>query len=669
MRGRTASGEWVEPFDPFRSSHRANTDYTEGNAWQHSWFVPHDVARLIHLMGGDRTFVAKLDSLFTADTGITGEDVSPDISGMLGQYAHGNEPSHHIAYLYAYAGAPWKTQQRVREIMDGLYGDGPAGLAGNEDCGQMSAWYVFSALGLYPVNPVGGVYVIGSPVFETATLRVGDGATFRVEAPGVSSEHRFVQRATLNGQPLERTYVTHDEIVAGGTLRLEMGAEPAPEWGRAFASRPPSASKIDRAAMVQAVRDEFRHAWTGYVEHAWGHDQLRPLSRGHRDWYGVPLLMTPLDAYDTMLLMGLTDEAEAAKRLVLDSLSFDRDLTVQVFEITIRLLGGLLTAYQMDGDPRFLALAADLGDRLLPAFDSPTGMPYVRVNLRTGATEWNVNNPAEIGTLMLEFGTLGGLTGNPVYYDTAKRAVTELFRRRSAIGLVGTTIDVETGEWRNPSSHVSGMIDSYYEYLLKAWLLFGDPDFKAMWDASIAAVNSYLSDERPDGLWYGHADMHSGERTATRFGALDAFFPAVLAVGGDVSRAERLMTSVYRMWTVFGVEPERLDYVTMRVVSPQYVLRPEAIESAYYLWKLTGDARYLEMGRTMFEAIVQCCRVDAGYAALESVLTMEQADAMESFFLAETLKYAYLLFAPDSVLPFGSVVFNTEAHPLVKTWR
>ncbi len=669
MRGRAASGAWVEPFDPVRSSHQVNTDYTEGNAWQHSWFVPHDVARLIHLMGGDRAFMAKLDSLFSADTAITGEHASPDISGMLGQYAHGNEPSHHIAYLYAYAGAPWKTQQRVRQIMDDLYHDGPNGLAGNEDCGQMSAWYVFSALGFYPVNPVGGVYVIGVPAFEAAAIALGDGTAFRVEAPGVSAANAYVQRATLNGQPLERAYVTHEEIVAGGTLRLEMGPEPNLDWGRAFESRPPSTSKVDRAAMADSVRSEFRHAWGGYVRHAWGHDQLRPLSRGFRDWHDVPLFMTPLDAFDTMLLMRLTDEATAAKSLVLDNLSFDYDITVQVFEITIRLLGGLLTAYQMDGDPAFLTLATDLGDRLLPAFASPTGMPYVRVNLRSGASEWRVSNPAEIGTLMLEFGTLSKLTGNRAYYDAAKRAVTEVYRRRSPIGLVGTTIDVESGEWENPSSHVSGMIDSYYEYLLKAWLLFDDPDFKTMWDTSIVAVNAYLADERPNGLWYGYADMRTGIRTATRFGSLDAFLPAVLALGGDLARAERLMTSVYRMWTEFGVEPEQLDYGAMQVVSPPYLLRPEAIESAYYLWKLTGDARYLEMGRTMFDAIVRCCRTETGYAALESVLSMERADAMESFFLAETLKYAYLLFAPDSVLPFGSAIFNTEAHPIRNTWR
>ena len=253
--------------------------------------------------------------------------------------------------------------------------------------------------------------------------------------------------------------------------------------GRLPAQAPSSAEE------AAAVRRAFLHAWNGYERYAWGHDELLPLSRGHKDWYPASFLMTPVDAFDTMLLMGLTDEATRAKTLILDSLSFDRDFPVQVFEITIRLLGGLISAYQMDGDPRFLALARDLGARLLPAFRSRTGMPYRFVNLRTGAVSGPVSNPAEIGTLMLEFGTLSKLTGDQRYYDTAKRAVVALFQRRSRIGLVGSTIDVRTGAWVDKDSHVSGGIDSYYEYLLKSWLLFRDPDFGRMWDSSIAAVN------------------------------------------------------------------------------------------------------------------------------------------------------------------------------------
>lgn len=249
------------------------------------------------------------------------------------------------------------------------------------------------------------------------------------------------------------------------------------------------------SAMAGRVRQAFRHAWRGYRRYAWGHDDLNPISRTPHDWYAVSLLMTPVDAYDTMLLMGLGREAADAKRLILDRLSFDHDISVQVFEVTIRLLGGLLSAYQMDGDEAFLGLASELGNRLLPAFDTPTGMPFRYVNLKTGRTSDPVSNPAEIGTLMLEFGTLSKLTGNPLYYDAAKRAVMELFRRRSRIDLVGSTIDVRTGEWQDTLSHVGGGIDSFYEYLLKSWRLFDDEDFRDMWEASVQAVHRHLADE------------------------------------------------------------------------------------------------------------------------------------------------------------------------------
>jgi mannosidase alpha-like ER degradation enhancer 2 len=429
-----------------------------------------------------------------------------------------------------------------------------------------------------------------------------------------------------------------------------------------------AAQAREPGAEAAPVKEAFLHAWRGYERYAWGHDELLPLSRGARDWYPASFVMTPVDAFDTMLLMGLADDAACAKTLILERLSFDRDFPVQVFEVTIRLLGGLLSAYQMDGDPRFLALARDLGTRLLPAFGSPTGMPYRYVNLRTGAVSGPVSNPAEIGTLMLEFGTLSKLIGDARYYDAAKRAVTELYARRSAIGLMGSTINVESGAWADRDSHVSGGIDSYYEYLLKAWLLFHDHDFERMWDSSVAAVNRHLPDERVTRLWYGHADMDSGARTATHFGALDAFLAAVLAKSGDTARAGRLMESIFTMWTAFGVEPEELDYVTMRAVHTGYELRPEAIESAYYLFRLTGEERYRDMGRMMVDSLLHYTRSEVGFAALRNVETKQQRDRMESFFLAETLKYAFLLFAPPQTLDFDAVVFNTEAHPFRRTW-
>lgn len=425
---------------------------------------------------------------------------------------------------------------------------------------------------------------------------------------------------------------------------------------------------IDRAEMANRVREEFLHAWSAYKQFAWGHDELKPLSKGARDWYGVSLYMTPLDALDTMILMGLDDEATKTREFIVQNLRFDHDIYVKNFEITIRMLGGLLSNYQLTGDKRLLAMAEDLGIRLLPAFNSKTGMPYVFVNLKTGAVRGKVSNPAEIGTLLIEFGALSKLTGKPIYYDKAKRALVELYNRRSPMGLVGSGINVETGAWTDTSSHISGLIDSYYEYLLKGWLLFGDKDCERMWKASIAALKKYVEDDRPQGLWYATVDMNTGTRTATHFGALDAFFPGVLALSGDLKRAERLEDSAYKMWTAFGIEPEEFDYTTNKITSPGYPLRPEIIESAYYLYHYTNDPKYLEMGKTIFESLVKYCRTDAGYAALRNVETKEKRDNMESFFLAETLKYLYLLFAPPETIDLKKVVFNTEAHPIRRTW-
>ncbi|HEU5312339.1 MAG TPA: glycoside hydrolase family 47 protein, partial [Candidatus Udaeobacter sp.] len=401
--------------------------------------------------------------------------------------------------------------------------------------------------------------------------------------------------------------------------------------------------------------------------YAWGHDALRPLSKTAHDWYGQSLLMTPVDALDTLTLMHLDAEAERARSLIVSDLSFDRDIYVKNFEITIRLLGGLLSSYQLTGDKRLLSLAEDLGNRLLPLFNSPTGLPYVYVNLRTGQTRDPVTNPAETGTLLLEFGTLSKLTGRPAFYDKAKRALVETFKRRSPLGLVGESINVETGAWTNTDSHVSGGIDSYYEYLWKCWRLFGDKDCRDMWNASIPAVNKYLADETGGELWYGHADMQTGKRTKTIYGALEAFFPALLALSGDLDRARRLQASSFKMWNVYGIEPETLDYKTMRVVAGSYHLRPEIVESTYYLYHYTGDPEYRHMGEKMFDDFVKYCRAEAGYAALADVISKQQLDEMQSFVLAETFKYFYLLFAPPETLQFDRVIFNTEAHPLKRT--
>ncbi len=434
-----------------------------------------------------------------------------------------------------------------------------------------------------------------------------------------------------------------------------------------------SAQQPNKKKLAAEVKAEFLHAWAGYKKYAWGHDDLKPLSKTHHDWYAQPLLMTPVDSLDTMIIMGMDEEAAATRAYIVEHLSFDKDIDVQNFEITIRILGGLITNYQLTGDKRLLNLAEDLGRRLLPVFESPTGMPYRYVNLKTGKVRNPVSNPAETGTLLLEFGALSKLTGNPVFYDKAKRALVETYKRRSKIGLVGEWINVETGQWTNTDSHVSGAIDSYYEYLLKCAVLFGDQDCKQMWADSIAAINKYLADEVKTEfkteLWYGHADMNTGARKDPTFGALDAFFPAVLALSGDLTRAKRLQDSSFAMWKHAGIEPEVFDYRAKQIKSPGYPLRPEIIESTYYLYHYTKDEKYLRMGAQMWRDFVKHCRTDEGYAALKNVTTKEKSDSMQSFLFAETFKYFFLLFSPPNTLDFNQVVFNTEAHPIRRTWN
>ena len=437
-------------------------------------------------------------------------------------------------------------------------------------------------------------------------------------------------------------------------------------------SHPPAVSSAivrpDDPALAEQVRGELRHAWSGYQRFAWGHDELDPQKKSGHDWYAGSLWITPVDSLDTLVLLGLSHEADQARDAIAQELVLDQDISVKNFEITIRVLGGLLSGYQLTGDARLLAKADELGRRLLPVFDSPTGMPYVNVNLKTGATSGAVSNPAEIGTLLLEFGTLAKLTGKDVYYAKAKKALVALYERRSKLGLVGDSLNVETGAWVGKTSHIGGGIDSYLEYLLKAWLLFGDEDCKRMWDESVSAVNRFVADETPSGLWYGQVDMDTGKRTGTEFGALEAFFPAVLALAGDVDRARRLEDSAFAMWSRTSPEPDTFDYRTLRVVDAGYPLRPEIVESAYYLHSSTLDARYLDMGKKMFEDVMDGCRTEEGYAGLKSVVTREKGDRMYSFFLAETLKYFYLLFAPGNPVDLKKVVFNTEAHPLRRTW-
>ena len=226
MRARDVNGVWHVPFDPYAPELNKIKDYTEGNAWQYIWLVPHDVPGLVSLFGSEENFITKLDSLFVVDSKLTGE-APPDISGLIGQYAHGNEPSHHVIYLYNYVGQPWKTAQRVREAMNTQYHANVDGICGNEDVGQMSAWYILSAMGFYQVEPAGGRYVLGSPLFDKVSMKVGAGKTFTVVAKNNSSENIYIQKAKLNGKDYPYSYIDFKDIQKGGTLELTMGNQPS----------------------------------------------------------------------------------------------------------------------------------------------------------------------------------------------------------------------------------------------------------------------------------------------------------------------------------------------------------------------------------------------------------------------------------------------------------
>jgi Glycosyl hydrolase family 47 len=427
-----------------------------------------------------------------------------------------------------------------------------------------------------------------------------------------------------------------------------------------------AAAPVDAAALAQDVRAETLLAWRAYEAYAWPHDELLPLSRSHRDWYNQAISIAPIDAYGTLRVMGFDDEARRVESFVVHDLSFDKDTSVKVFEVNIRIVGGLLCMYEMTRNPAVLAKARDIGDRLLPAFNSPTGLPYCFVNLRTGAVRQHVVNVAEAGSSLLEFGVLSYCTGDPKYYQAARRASLKLAGLSSKLGLPGRDVDILTGEWKVTKSMVGACADSYYEYLYKSWLLFHDPEIKRAWDASIAAIQAHVAERRGPLLWYGIVDMNTGRKVSSRVMLYDAFFPGLLALSGDLPRAEASEAAWDTVWSRHGLIPMEYDYDAQRVTNPHYELNPELIESTFYLWRLTRDPRYLAMEARYYADLRRYCRTDIAYTHIGDVVTKRKVDEMETFFIAETMKYFYMAFAPDCPFNPETCVFSTEAHPFPK---
>jgi hypothetical protein len=431
----------------------------------------------------------------------------------------------------------------------------------------------------------------------------------------------------------------------------------------AIHSAPFAHAALPATSLADSIRGETLRSWNAYVRYAWGYDDFRPISRKGTNWYAEPLGISMIDAYSTLKLMGLDSEAGRIERFVVDSIRFDRDIAVKTFEVDIRILGGLLCMYHHSANPAVLAKAEDFGRRLLPAFRTQTGIPRYYVNLKTGESHGDTVNVAEGGSSLLEMGILSMFTGKPEYYQAAKRASRALYDRRFPTGLVAQDIDVQRGVWLDTDSHIGACIDSYYEYLLKGWVLFGDPDLKRMWDTSIAAIQRYVPDTSTGRLWYGHVDARTGEFRSGVVTLWDAYFPAVLTLAGDLPRAVRLQTSWEGLWDAHGLEPMVYDFRKDSIITPGYSLNPEIIESAYYLFQATGDSRYRAMSWKMFADLLRYCRTAEAFCCIADVRTKTRADEMPSFFFAETLKYFYLTFADVPGFAFRDIVFTTEGHP------
>lgn len=431
------------------------------------------------------------------------------------------------------------------------------------------------------------------------------------------------------------------------------------------------------------VREMFYHAFDGYMEHAFPRDELRPLSCEGEDTLGGYAL-TLIDSLDMLALLGDRERFTSSVEWIGKSLRFDTNKTVSVFETTIRVLGGLLSAHLIASDyatgmripsydNQLLDLAEDLARRMLPAFDTPTGIPFGSVNLLHGVDEHEskITSTAGGGTLTLEFGVLSRLTNNPMFEQITKNAVRGLWARRSRLNLVGAHINVFTGEWTQKDAGIGTSIDSFYEYLLKAYLLFGDEEYLFIFQEAYAAAMQYLFNDP----WYVEVNMDSAAIVWPLFNSLQAFWPGLQVLAGDIDPAIRTHAAFISVWRRYGFTPEGFNLATLSVQHGQksYPLRPELIESTYWLYKATRDPRYLDAGRDMVASLQYGARCPCGYCHITDVEFHKKEDHMESFFLAETVKYLWLLFdlasGSDNLVENGpyKYIFSTEGHLLPAT--
>ena len=432
-------------------------------------------------------------------------------------------------------------------------------------------------------------------------------------------------------------------------------------------------SSARRLELRDSVREMFLHGYNSYLRYAFPHDELKPLSRSYTDslaqlgnsnrpastaYHGVAL--TLIDSLSTLAVLNERAEFNAAIARIRQHVRFAQSVRVNVFEVNIRLLGGLLSGHVLATDTRLnltdaydgvlLERARELGDRLLPAFDTPTGMPYAWVNLLTGveAGETTEQCSAGVGTLLLEFALLSYLTSDDVYYHAADRALSALYSLRSPLQLVGNTVDIVTSRWLNGNAGIGAGVDSYFEYMYKAHVLLGNSRYWHMFNTSYVAALTHLK----HGSWYIEADMHTGQPQHLQFQSLHSFWPGLQSLLGHVELAADTFTAFFSLWTRYHALPERFVLNAQQLHNSEryYPLRPELMESAYYLYRTSKHPRYLVAGEFMYRSLYNVSRVSGGYAGVRDVESRALEDHMSSFFLAETCKYLYLLFDDDNWL-------------------
>ncbi|KAM3375182.1 mannosyl-oligosaccharide 1,2-alpha-mannosidase MNS1 isoform X1 [Capsicum galapagoense] len=505
----------------------------------------------------------------------------------------------------------------------------------------------------------------------------------------------FWDRQTLVRDHQEEISKLHEEVMRLQDLLEEL------KNGRSIAGEKPNFSRsgddvgkkmnflddpVD-AQRREKVKDAMRHAWSSYEKYAWGHDELQPQTKNGVDSFGG-LGATLIDSLDTLYIMGLDKQFQRAREWVANSLDFNKDYDASVFETTIRVVGGLLSAYDLSGDKLFLDKAQDIADRLLPAWNTPTGIPYNIINLSHGNPHnhrWTAGYSilADSASEQLEFIALSQRTGDPKYQQKVEKVILELSRNFPDDGLLPIHINPagEEVEFVYSTITFGAMGDSFYEYLLKTWIQGNRTAavgrYRKMWETSMQGLLSLVRRTSPSSFAYIGEKL--GDLLNHKMDELACFAPGMLALGSSgygpdksqkfLSLAEELAWTCYNFYQSTPTKLAGENYFfgksqDMTVGTSWNILRPETVESLFYLWRLTGNKTYQEWGWNIFQAFEKNSRIKSGYVGLKDVNTGVQDNMMQSFFLAETLKYLYLLYSPSSIIPLDEWVFNTEAHPI-----